>query len=76
MASYRGGEVDGHQRVWSQEEVVESLSVFELWQHVAEPRDEPGECKDGSHLGSKEKTRIRYINQESLNEIKMNNMQL
>lgn len=48
--SYRSGEVDGHQRVRGQEEVIESQGVFELRQHVAEPRDEPGQGKDGSHL--------------------------
>lgn len=55
MVSYRSGEVDGHEWVWGQEEVVESQGVFELWEHVAEPRNKPGQCKDGSHLRSKRK---------------------
>lgn len=55
MPSYRGGEVDGHQWVWGQEEVVESEGVFELWQHVTVPCDEPGQCEDGAHLRSKRK---------------------
>lgn len=48
--SYRSGEVDGHQRVRGQKEVIKSQGVFELRQHMAEPRDEPRQGKDGSHL--------------------------
>lgn len=55
MAPYCGSEVDGHQWVRGQEEVVESQGVFEFWEHVAEPCDEPRECKDGPHLGSDRK---------------------
>lgn len=50
MCSYRSGEVDGHQRVRGQKEVIKSQGVFELRQHMAEPRDEPRQGKDGSHL--------------------------
>jgi len=51
-ASYRSGEVDGHQGVRRQEEVVEPHGVFEVRQHVAVPRDEPGQREDGPHLRS------------------------
>lgn len=55
MAPYCSSEVDGHQWVRGQEEVVESQGVFEFWEHVAEPCDEPWQCKDGPHLGSDRK---------------------
>lgn len=61
VALYRGGEVDGHQRVRRQEEVVKSQGVFEVGEHVAEPCDEPRQCKDGPHLGSDERKRKTYI---------------
>lgn len=48
--SYRSGEVDGHERVRGQEEVIEPQGVFELGQHVAEPGNEPRQGKDGPHL--------------------------
>lgn len=41
FASHRSSEVDGHQRVGGQEEVIKSQGVFELRQHVAKPRYEP-----------------------------------
>lgn len=52
MSPYCSSEVDGHQWVWRQEKVVESQGVFELWQHVAKPCNEPWQRKDGSHLRS------------------------
>lgn len=52
--SYRSSKVDGHQWMRGQEEVVESEGVFEVWQDVAVPGDEPGQCKDGPHLRSEE----------------------
>lgn len=48
--SHRSSEVDGHQRVRRQKEVVKSQGVFGLWQHMAKPRNEPGQSKDGPHL--------------------------
>lgn len=56
---YRGGEVDGHQRVRREEKVVKSQGVLEVWEHVAKPCDEPRQCKDGPHLSSDRKgTRV------------------
>lgn len=48
--SHRSSEVDGHQRVRRQKEVVKSQGVLGLRQHMAKPRNEPGQGKDGPHL--------------------------
>lgn len=60
-AVYRGGEVDGHQRVRRQEKVVKSQSVFEVGEHVAKPCDEPRQRKDGPHLSSDQSKRKTTI---------------
>lgn len=55
---YRSSKVDGHQGMWGQEEVVQSQGMLELWENMAVPCDEPGKCKDGSNLRSKDKRHI------------------
>lgn len=57
--SYRGSEVDGHQRMRTQEEVVESHGVLELWKDVSVPGDEPRKCKDGANLRSEKKRQTK-----------------
>jgi hypothetical protein len=45
-----GGQVDGHEGRLGQKEVVEPYHVAVVGQHVAKPRDEPGQGKDGAQL--------------------------
>ena len=46
---YCSCQIEWHERVTSQEEVVESDDVLEFVEHVAVPRDEPTQREDGAH---------------------------
>ena len=46
-----GGQVDGHEGRLGQEVVVETDHVPVVGQHVAEPRDQPGQGEYGAQLG-------------------------
>lgn len=47
---YHSGEVDGHEWVRRQEEIIEPQNMPEIWQDVAVPCDEPAQGEDRAHL--------------------------
>ncbi len=49
-SSYHSGEVDGHEWVRRQEEIIDPQNMPEIWQDVAVPCDQPAEGEDGAHL--------------------------
>lgn len=64
VCSHRSSEVDGHQRVRRQKEVVEPQGVFGLWQHMTKPGNKPGQSKDGPHLRPEGRTGTKRRSEE------------
>ena len=49
---YRCGQVDGHQRMAGNEEVIQPNYILNVTQHVTKPRDQPRQWKDGANFRS------------------------
>ncbi len=61
-SSYHSGEVDGHEWVRRQEEIIDPQNMPEIWQDVSVPCDQPAEGEDGAHLRTATQTIIYSSN--------------